>query len=183
MRTWRATELRRRAGMAGALVAVDGPGEGGGRHDQACQRDRVQVPVRPLLNPRAARAASTSAGRFGPRSGARITAAARAASAAGSIMGHRRRGLAGDVLADSTRNGLAGDLPPGLFKGGHFEQCGEPGQVFWSGPGHWVRELAEQGHASDHPIPGPDVAAAGPRRAARTVRTCGPGRGGRRGLL
>ena len=41
---------------------------------------------------RAARAASTSAGRFGLRPGARITAAERAASAMGSVMAGRRAG-------------------------------------------------------------------------------------------
>src|SRR5580700_5859000 len=32
-----------------ALVVVDGPGQGGDGHDQAGQRNRVQIPVRALL--------------------------------------------------------------------------------------------------------------------------------------
>jgi hypothetical protein len=66
----------------------------------------------------------------GPRSGARIAAAARAASAAGSVIGCLRLvvGVAGDVVADRLRHGLAGDLPPGLFQGWHAELADKPGQ-------------------------------------------------------
>jgi hypothetical protein len=32
-----------------ALIVVDGPRQGGDSHDQAGQRDRVQIPVRALL--------------------------------------------------------------------------------------------------------------------------------------
>ena len=49
MRTWRAIESGGGSGVLVALVVVDGPGEGGDGHDQAGQRDRVQVPVRALL--------------------------------------------------------------------------------------------------------------------------------------
>src|SRR6266851_4957476 len=108
---------------------------------------------------RAARAASTSAGRFGPRSGARIAAAERAASAAGSAMAGLRVFVvvAGDVVVDRLRHGLAGDLLPGCLQGWHAELAGEPGQGGWAGPG--------------------------PRREGRAARRCSPCGGGRRVLL
>jgi hypothetical protein len=43
-----AMELGGWVGGVVALVVVNGPGEGGDGHDQAGQRDRVEVPVRAL---------------------------------------------------------------------------------------------------------------------------------------
>jgi hypothetical protein len=77
--------------------------------------------------PRAASAASASAGRPGPRSGPgwRRRRRRRSWRASGLIV----VGVAGEVVADRLRHGLARDVLPGVLEGWHAEQRGEPGQV------------------------------------------------------
>jgi len=93
-----------------ARVVVDGPGKGGDGDDQGGQRDRVQVPLRALLGVAGGQSGLNLRRQAGPRSGARITAVDRAASA--TVRSRLASGLlvavAGDAVAYRLLNGMAG---------------------------------------------------------------------------